>query len=232
MVLTGILYDAMRLVQRAGVSAQSVHLCDLRARELALFGVTIDGQRVTLHDWFQAHHSPVLDVLCSIPYAAFIAVCVAFAVWLYVRDYPRMVRFGWCFLALNVAAFATYHLFPAAPPWYFHAHGCKVDVLAHASEGPALARVDQMLGVSYFADVYRHSSAVFGAMPSLHCGYAFIVAIEGWATWGAALKSTSVVFAALMGFAAVYLDHHWVLDVLAGGAYCGVVVAAARAVTR
>ena len=33
-----------------------------------------------------------------------------------------------------------------------------------------------------------------------------------------------------MCFGAVYLDHHWVLDVLAGVAYCGLVLAAARAV--
>jgi membrane-associated phospholipid phosphatase len=41
-----------------------------------------------------------------------------------------------------------------------------------------------------------------------------------------------VAFAGLMCFAAVYLDHHWVLDVVAGGAYCLVVVSAARAVGR
>ena len=228
--LTGVFYDGMRLVQHAGVSAQRVHLCDLRAHELALFGVTMDGQRITLHDWFQAHHSPALDVLCSIPYATFIAVCISCAIWLYVRDYPRMVRFGWSFLALNLAAFATYHIYPAAPPWYFHAHGCTVDVRVQASEGPALARVDAMLGAPYFANVYRRSTAVFGAMPSLHCAYAFIVAIEGWATWGRTARSASLTFAGLMCFAAIYLDHHWVLDVVAGGAYCLVVVTAARAI--
>jgi|HubBroStandDraft_1064217.scaffolds.fasta_scaffold02487_2 inositol phosphorylceramide synthase catalytic subunit len=230
--LTGILYAAMRLVQPLGVSARRVHLCDLRAGELALFGVMMNGRRVTLHDWFQAHHSPVLDVLCSIPYATFVAVCVAFAMWLCVRDYPRMLRFGWSFLALNLAAFATYHLYPAAPPWYFHAHGCAVDVRAPASEGPALARVDAMLGEPYFATVYARSTAVFGAMPSLHCAYALLVAIEGWATWGRVARGASLTFAGLMCFAAVYLDHHWVLDVVAGGAYCLVVVGAARALGR
>ena len=79
-------------------------------------------------------------------------------VWLYVRDYPRMLRFTWCFFALNVAGFVTYHLYPAAPPWYFHAHGCAVDVLAHASEGPALARVDARLGIHYFAGMYGRAS--------------------------------------------------------------------------
>jgi hypothetical protein len=230
--LVGLLYDTMRVVQHVGVSPDRVHLCDLRAGELALFGVDMDGQRVTLHDWFQAHPSPLLDGVCAIPYATFIFVCIACAVWLYLRDYPRMLRFTWCFLALNVAGFVTYHVYPAAPPWYFHAHGCNVDVLAHASEGPALARVDARLGLNYFAGMYGRSASVFGAMPSLHCAYPLLVVLEGWATFSRPWRAASVAFWLLMCFSAVYLDHHWVLDALAGVTYCLIVVAAARALSR
>jgi hypothetical protein len=151
---------------------------------------------------------------------------------MYVRDYPRMVRFAWCFFALNIAGFITYHLYPAAPPWYFHAHGCAVDIHAHASEGPALARVDSWLGVHYFAGMYGRASDVFGAMPSLHCAYAGLVVLEGWAVFGRPWRAASVGFFALMVFAAVYLDHHWVLDAVAGCAYCVVVVGVARLATR
>ena len=209
-----------------------MHLCDLRAGELLLFGVDLDGRRVTYHDWFQAHPSAVLDAVCAIPYATFIFVCIGCAVWLYARDYPRMLRFTWCFFALNVAGFLTYHLYPAAPPWYFHAHGCTVDVLARASEGPALARVDQRLGLHYFAGMYGRSASVFGAMPSLHCAYACLVAVEGWAAMNRAWRAAAVAFYLLMCFAAVYLDHHWVLDAVAGTLYCLAVVAAARWVVR
>jgi hypothetical protein len=229
--LVGLLYDAMRVIESVGVSAEAVHLCDLRSYELALFGVPMGGRRVTLHDWFQAHPSPVLDVLCAVPYATFIFVCLACAVWLYRRDYPTMVRFGWCFLLLNVAGFATYHLYPAAPPWYFHAHGCTVDIGAHASEGPALARVDALLGVDYFAGMYGRASDVFGAMPSLHCAYAFLVVLEGWATFGKAGRAAAIGFFLWMCFSAVYLDHHWVLDAVAGVVYCAAVVGGMRAVT-
>jgi hypothetical protein len=230
--LVGLLYDSMRLVQHVGVSPQAVHLCDLRAAEAALFGVTMNGRRTTVHDWLQAHASPAIDRLCAVPYATFILVCVACAAWLYVRDYGRMVRFGWCFLALNLAGFVTYHLYPAAPPWYYHAHGCTVDVHAPASEGPNLARVDAWLGVPYFAGMYARSSDVFGAMPSLHCAYALLVVLEGGALFAPAWRAASVAFFALMCFAAVYLDHHWILDAVAGAVYCGAVVAGARAAAR
>ena len=230
--LVGLLYDAMHLVQNLGVRESTVHLCDLRAAELSVFGVEMGGERVTYHDWFQAHPSAVLDALCAVPYATFIFVCIGCAAWLYARDYPRMLRFTWCFLALNVAGFVTYHLYPAAPPWYFHAHGCTVDVLAHASEGPALARVDARLGVPYFAGMYGRSASVFGAMPSLHCAYACLVAVIGWPVMRWPGRAAAVGFYRLMCFSAVYLDHHWVLDALAGTLYCLAVASVAWGLAR
>jgi membrane-associated phospholipid phosphatase len=232
MGLVAVLYDAMGSIAHLGVTAQRVHLCDLRQRELSLFGTTLNGERVTWHDWWQVHPSRFLDVLCAIPYATFIFACWACAAWLYVRDYPRLARFSWSFFALNVAAFATYHIFPAAPPWYYHAHGCVVDTAVRASEGPALARVDARLGVGYFAAVYARSTQVFGAVPSLHVAYSLLVLLAGWASFPTLARVASLAFFALMAFSAVYLDHHWVLDVVAGCIYCSVVVTAAHALSR
>jgi hypothetical protein len=230
--LVGFLYSAMGAFRNVGVSVETVHLCDMRSRELALFGVHGRGGLVTPNDWWQQHPVPLLDVLCAIPYAGFLLACAACAAWLYRRDPRRMVRFAWCFLALNVAGFVTYHLYPVAPPWYYHAHGCTVDVGAPASEGPALARVDALLGVSYFARMYERSTCVFGAVPSLHVGYTLLVCLEGWATFSVGWRAASAAFFALMCFSAVYLDHHWVQDVVAGAAYSVLVSGAARSFSR
>jgi inositol phosphorylceramide synthase catalytic subunit len=230
--LVGLLYDTMKLIENVGVTEQSVHLCDLRAHEIQLFGITMNGRPATLHDWFQAHSSPFLDRLCAIPYATFIFVCMGCAVWLYFKDYPAMLRFTWCFLALNVAGFVTYHVYPAAPPWYFHAHGCVVDLTTPASEGPNLARVDAWLGVPYFAGMYGRASDIFGAMPSLHVAYSLIVVLEGWPSFRPFWRGASLAFFFLMAFSAVYLDHHWVLDAVAGIVYCTTIVTVARVYTR
>jgi membrane-associated phospholipid phosphatase len=230
--LVGLLYTTMKVVENVGLSPQTIHLCDLRAHEIALFGVTVGGRKVTLHDWFQTRSSLAVDALCAVPYATFMFVCIGFAVWLYFRDYVRMLRFGWCFLALNVAGFVTYHLYPAAPPWYYHSHGCHVDMLAQASEGPNLARVDGLIGVPYFHAMYGRASDVFGAMPSLHVAYALIVVLEGWAVFRTPTRIASLLFYAMMCFSAVWLDHHWVLDVVAGSAYCVVIVGVASRVIR
>ena len=230
MALAGLLYDAMGLLPKE--PRDRIHVCDLRAREVALFGVPLNGQRVTPGDWLQAHSVPALDVLCALPYAAFLVACIACAAWLYVRDYPRMIRLAWCFFALNVAGFVTYRLYPAAPPWYYHAHRCDVDPLARSSAGPNLTRVDAWLGTDYFAAMYRRSTNVFGAMPSLHVAYSFLVVLVGWRVFGRAGRVTSLAFFVAMCFSAVYLDHHWVVDVLAGTAYSVVVVAAAAGLAR
>jgi hypothetical protein len=158
--LLALVYDSMRYVKDVGLSPARIHLCDLRDLDARLFG--IGGG--TLQDWLQAHASRALDLVCAIPYGTFIYVSLAIAVWLYFRDYEGLRRFGWTFLLVNIAGFVTYHLYPAAPPWYFHAHGCAVDMATHASEGPNLARVDAWLGVGYFAGFYGRSSDVFGAV--------------------------------------------------------------------
>lgn len=226
--LVGLLYDAMRPFQQLGLSPERVHLCDVRAVESRLFGYEVDGVRRTLHDWFQAHHTPAVDLLCAFPYGTFILVSFAAAAYLGFRDPGAMRRFTWGFFAMNVAGFVTYHVFPTAPPWYYHAHGCTIDLATRATEGPVLARVDAMLGISYFHGMYAKASSVFGAIPSLHCAYPCLVMIEGWRTFGPRLRALSVAYWLLMIFASMYLDHHWLIDGLLGSTYAAVTAIALR----
>jgi membrane-associated phospholipid phosphatase len=215
----GLVYDAMRWVQDLGLSGDRVHLCDLRQIDIGIASVMINGERVTVHDWIQAHPSLALEVLCAIPYGTFVFVALGFAIYLYRRSYERMRLFGWAFLLTNIAGFVTYHLYPAAPPWYFHAHGCAVDLAAHASEGPALARVDAVLGTHYFHGFYARASDVYGAVPSLHASYPMLIALFGWPVMRWPGRVFALVFLVSMCVAAVYLDHHWIFDIVLGLSY-------------
>jgi inositol phosphorylceramide synthase catalytic subunit len=217
--LVALLYDAMRFVKNVGVTPARVHLCDLRAVEMRLFGVTAAGHAGTVHTWFRAHPSALLDALCAVPYGTYIYAVLATAGYLYLRDVRALRRFTWTFFALNVAGFVTYHLWPAAPPWYFHAHGCVVDLGARASEGDALARVDARMGLRYFHGFYGRSNDVFGTMPSLHVAYPALIAVAAWRHFTLATRALVLTYAALMCLGAVYLDHHWILDVLVGLVY-------------
>ncbi len=220
MCLTAALYDSLRFVKNVGLS--KVHLCDLRQHELDFFGITSGGLRMTLQDYFYAHPVRLLDFYCAVPYGTFLYASALFATYLYPRDYVALKRYAWTFFALNVAAFATYHAYPAAPPWYFHAHGCAVDLEAHASEGIHLAAVDAALGFGYFRGFYGRSADVFGAVPSLHVGYPLLIVCEGWAHFRPLWRSLALLFLVSMLFSAVYLDHHWVIDVLLGLTYASV----------
>lgn len=215
MALLALIYDAMRFVRDVGLAPERVHLCDLRALDMRIARVGSGS----VHDYLQAHATPALDIACAIPYGTFIYVTLAFAIWLYVRDRRALSRFAWSFLLLNIAGFVTYHIYPAAAPWYYHAHGCSVDLASRASEGPNLARVDAWLGVGYFAGFYGRSNDVFGAMPSLHVGYPLLVVLYGWPLTRAPGRTAALAFLASMCCAAVYLDHHWIIDVLVGLAY-------------
>jgi hypothetical protein len=230
--LVGLFYDAMRFVKNVGLSESTIHLCDLRNAELRWFGIDVAGTRVTLHDWMQAHATLWLDVVAAVPYGTFLWVVVAYAIFLFVRDFPALQRFTWAFLALNVVGFLTYHVYPAAPPWYYHLHGCTVDLTARASAGPNLLRVDELVGVPYFTGFYGRSSDVFGAVPSLHVAYPLLMVIEGWRLHRALGRTLLVGFFLWMCGAAVYLDHHWVIDIVLGWAYAIATAFAIRQVDR
>jgi hypothetical protein len=206
----------------------------------------MNGHTTTVHEFTRAHWALGLDVFFSVPYALYLEQIVLFATLLYFVDRSATSRFTWAFFALNLMGFLTHHVYPAAPPWYHAIHGCTVDVAAHGSAGPNLARVDAWLGVPYFAGFYARSKDVFGAVPSLHCAYPLLVVLEtflprnGDRTSGLvarprllfALRITSVGFLLWMCGAAVYLDHHWVVDVVLGLAYGAAVFAGIRYVER
>ncbi len=218
--LVGLLYDAMRYIKNVGVSPERVHDCDLHALDMSLFGVTVDGRRMGLNDWFLTHHWTPVDLYCAVPYGTFLFAALAFAFILYFRDYDAVRRFAWAFFVMNVAAFITYHVYPAAPPWYFHAHGCEVSMTALPSAGPRLLNVDHVLGIHYFEGMYSRSSDLYGAVPSLHVAYPLLILREGWKSFRWPGRAFAIVFFVSMGFSAVYLDHHYVVDVILGTLYC------------
>jgi hypothetical protein len=220
MALTGMLYNAMGYVKNVGVSPERVHDCDLRALEMSIFGVTSNGVKMTLNDYFLTHNATWLDIYCAVPYGSFIFACLGVGVFLYFKDYRAVQRFAWVFFLMNLAGFITYHVYPAAPPWYYHAHGCEISMTAMPSAGPRLEHVDQVLGIDYFHSMYGRSSDLYGAVPSLHVAYPLLILLEGWRSFNVVGRALSVLFFLSMGFAAVYLDHHWVIDVVLGTFYC------------
>ncbi len=210
--LTALLYESHRwLLPFRG----EIHVADLYAAERALFPAPGGG---TWPEFFGTHNHPVVDLLAGFAYSTYFAWAIAVGIILFVlREPGRFHQVVWNFLMLNVVGIGIYLLYPAAPPWYVMEHGLgPADPNALPSAAGCL-RIDALLGIRYFESFYSRSPNVFGAMPSLHVAYPILAV---WHTWdrGWKWRAPTLAYALLMGFSAVYLSHHYILDVLAGAA--------------
>jgi membrane-associated phospholipid phosphatase len=228
-ILTGVVYDATRYFYERGIAGR-VHVVEPYDFELAWFGVA--GR--TLNELFLEHHWPLADLLAGFAYLTYVGEYLALAFLAFWRRRDDVARtLARVFLVVNVMGFVTYFAYPAAPPWYVTKYGfgpARTDI---AADPAAATRFDQLLGTNLFDAMYGRSIDVFGAYPSLHVAYPFAAALVvfavaelRWARWPA------VAFFLLVSFSAVYLQHHYVTDVVLGVLYAGVAVAAVRRFER
>ncbi len=224
--VTAVVYDAFRFLEplRAPVRVAGPYLV-----ERAWFGVGTPAE-VPAIAW-QAAPAPGLDLVCGLAYILYLLQPLALAAYLFVRGHHGRVRWlAWSFLAVNVAGLVTHLLYPVAPPWYVARYGLEY-VGPVPPEAAGAARFDALTGTGWFAAWYARSPDVFGALPSLHAAYPVLCLGATWGL-GARWRVGGAAFALLVGAAAVYLGHHYVIDVLAGWAYAAVALAGVAALVR
>jgi membrane-associated phospholipid phosphatase len=224
----GLLYELLRgLFHYRG----TVHVGDLHGYEAKLFSIaTSEGPRA-ISDVVSRHTSPWLDALCGATYFFFLTEVVVVAAYLFFRARPKALELSVGFLVANLLGWAIWFVYPAAPPWYVDQYGTGPALLDVVSSPAGLARVDAWLGLPVATTFYSKSANVFGAVPSLHVAYATLVAwvsgsLRGWLRWA------TIGFAMSMAFSAVYLRHHYVIDVVAGAALALIVGLVVRVFQR
>lgn len=228
-ILTGVVFDSMRYFYWQGIAGR-IHTSGPYLLERAWFGI---GGR-TLNEILRQRHWKALDLLCGLAYLTYVAEYLALAALLFLRgrvDHARTLAL--CFLVVNLAGFATYFAYPAAPPWYVAQHGLGPAQVGVLPEAAGAVRFDRLIGARLFERIYGDGFAPYGAIPSLHVAYPFMAAVLArrlaplrWAAVPAAL------FSLLVCFSAVYLQHHYLLDVLLGIAYGAAAVAIVSAWER
>jgi len=208
-----IIFDYMKAFPNYNYN--EVHIQDLYNTEKSLFGITIDGSRITPNEYWKINHSSFLDVMAGLFYLCWIPVPLMLAAWLFYKDKNLFLQFSLTFVFVNMLGFIVYYIYPAAPPWYIQQYGTAF--LKNTPGNTAgLARFDAYFNVSIFKGLYSKSSNVFAAMPSLHSAYPLIVLYYGVRR---RMGWVNILFSIVMvgiWFAAVYSSHHYVLDVLAG----------------
>jgi membrane-associated phospholipid phosphatase len=213
-VVAAVAYEALRGLVRLRHDTD-VHVGALAALDASLFSVDTGSGSLPLTDLVSAAPHPVLDVICGVAYLLFLPELFGLAVYFFFTSRPRMLQVSLGFLLTNLLGWGIWLLYPAAPPWYVDAFGTGPVVLDAASSPAGIARLDSLVGLPIAATFYAQSANVFGAMPSLHVAYPTMVALVCWPL-GGRLRVATVVYAAVVAYAAVYLRHHYVLDVVAG----------------
>jgi hypothetical protein len=133
------------------------------------------------------------------------------------RKPERFGRSATLMAATFDAGAVFYHVTPTAPPWW----------AGNTGKLPHVRRIMTEAGELFWGRYWTHlydslSGNQLAAMPSLHFATSVMAAhvlsdagpVEGAVGW---------TYAALLGFALVYLGEHYVVDLAAGGALAGAV---------
>jgi len=226
--LTAIIYDSQRFY--SDLIRGPVHVSEPYRFDKTFFGIQTPQGILTPNEWWQLHTHPALDFISGLAYLTFFSIFILTSIYFYfylgkkgtpkisAPDVARSAsRMPWAFLWVNLLGYSTYYWYAAAPPWYVALHGlgpAKMDTPANVA---GCARFDQLLGTHFFTGMYGRSADVFGAIPSLHIAYPLLALLYSFQIGTA--RTFSATFFILMCFSAVYLNHHYVLDILWGSAY-------------
>jgi inositol phosphorylceramide synthase catalytic subunit len=225
--LTGVMLDNQRFwLHLRG----PIHTGDLWEWERSWFPAPPGGVASTWPEYFDQNTNVILDVLCGFGYATYLVQFFGLMIALFFLKDSRFGQMAWAFFVVNALGCLTYVLYPAAPPWYVMAHGMGPADLAALPSAAGAARFDALFGIRFFENFYARNPNVFGAMPSLHTAYP-VVAL--WMVWhrGIRWRAFAAGFASLIAFSAVYLSHHYILDVLGGVAVALVAAGLVQAVS-
>ena len=208
-----IIYDSMKAWPNYAFN--DVDIVPLYNLEKSFFGIEHGNNILTPNEYLLNHIHTLLDIICSIFYLGWIPLPLFFAFYLYFKHKNLFLRFCMAFFIVNIIGFIIYYTYPAAPPWYIAKYGSTLDVHTK-SYAAGLLRFDQYFNIQLFEGLYSKGSNVFAAMPSLHASYPLIGLIYAWKQPARSFKIIFALFMVGIWFSAIYLNHHYILDVIVG----------------
>ena len=214
--LFGALYDFLRIYPKSW--AGPIHVLWPHRLETALFGFHYGGEKILPTDFFITHHHAVMDLLAGATYSLHMVVPIGFAFFAWLKRHAVTRHFIWAFLLANLFAFITYIALPVAPPWYVEQYGLVPAGWSIPGSAAGLVNFDRLIGHPYFQEIYAKNAWVFGAIPSMHAGNPLLVVLYAHQVFKKGLIPL-YFFMFLVWFSAVYLRHHYMIDLIAGVLY-------------
>lgn len=201
------------------------HVTPLIEADEAMFGWFTGGVVPTV--WLQEHlyQRGVVqwwEIVVSIVYFSHFLAVPAAAVVLWVRSRAQWARYMRRWMILTLAGLITYFLYPAAPPWWAWREGHLADGVARISTNGWDAIGLHSAGNTLNALQVSASNPV-AAMPSLHTAYALMVVVFFLPVVRRRWWPLLLAYPLAMTFTLVYSGEHYIIDVLVGWAYVGVV---------
>jgi membrane-associated phospholipid phosphatase len=134
--------------------------------------------------------------------------------YLFIWDRPRFARAAAMTYAVFDLGVIAYWVVPTAPPWYAAQHWRE------AGDPPPVRRLMVEYGESFWRNGWAPLYSVLGgnplaAMPSLHFATSAMAALLLTES-GPVAGAVGGGYAAILGFALVYLGEHYVVDLLGG----------------
>ena len=220
-----ILYDHTRgIADSLGMPIRITELVDV---ERAMFGGVLPSA------WLQENFSHPADphwwdAVASLVYTSHFVLPWALAGVLYVRSRPVWLKYVRRVVLLSYAGLATYILLPAAPPWYAAKYGFVAEEIDRViTNGWAVLGVRS---AGAWLEQAQAGSNPIAALPSLHTAFALLVSVTLWSiVRNPALRLLIAAYPLAMALTLVYGGEHYVVDVLLGWVYVGVVVIVAVA---
>lgn len=216
--LVGIVYDMLRLIPPDFFG--KVWIQEPYEWERRLFGIHQGANLLLPHQWLRRFVSLPLDLYCGFIYSLHVVIPVLLTTYLALKRNQYAKPYAYAFLAINLMSFVTYVVFPVAPPWYLELYGYiyQPRILGNAA---GLVSVDQWLKTPYFQNLYSKSSWIFGAIPSMHAGFPVLTLLFVRKIWPKNIKNQLpfLFFMLSAWFAAIYLQQHYAIDIVAGIIY-------------
>jgi membrane-associated phospholipid phosphatase len=210
-----IVYDRTRGV--ADAVGMPLHEADVLGWEKALFGghVPTVWLQQQLYDPHAVHW---YDALCTVTYTSHFVVTPVLGAVLWMRNRTVWLQFISRIILLSVAGLATYVLFPEAPPWMAADHGL-VGAPVHRLTARGWSWLHAETLRTTLDHAQRAGSNPVAAMPSLHVGFACLIAVFVGCKVHSRWRWLLALYPLAMGFALVYLGEHYVVDLIAGCLY-------------